>query len=296
MGDRQIGEQLQRFLFHKITDVPAAEFMKFANLPLEIYTEVSRKITVDIGNKFKKEDILPGIFQGQLRPAEPRYEDQIQGIVITRSKFALPPGRTVQPPIEFAANPEARRHRDYQHAVSFVKAHPVFIFSYEIPGIVRSVQHAILFKKSKESPNILEYIDSNGTSWGVSASQMYKPYHDAIIDLFSDAGITAIKRLPCARTAVQKGQTCFLWATLFAVFLDKTQEEVLGMIDELLTKKGLPINPRTREAVVLVLFSEFIKMRGFVYPAIIPDWEQILEHRKGLGKKRCRKCGLLKQD
>jgi hypothetical protein len=61
------------------------------------------------------------------------------------------------------------------------------------------------------------------------------------------------------------------------------------MLKNVLDSKGMEVTVEAEEAVILVLFQELIYYNfQFVDPSTVDP----TEHRTGLGKSKCRKCGL----
>ena len=169
--------------------------------------------------------------------------------------------------------------------IEFVKETPFFIFVFsgidEVTGEIDA--HAILMKR--ENATTMSIIDSNGEGWIKNRAYMIPIIEDVTDQLFTLAGFTSFPDSTCI---FQAGRgTCFLWAVFFALYPERTPEQLLKMIDDVIKIVGLPMKSESRNAVIMEIFYQFIQL-----PVKTQDVENLEEHRKGLG--RCRKCGLIK--
>lgn len=190
-----------------------------------------------------------------------------------------------------------------QRAVDFIKRHRVVYIAYnteqrdENGNLIAPVSHAILFKRiNRDDPRIMEVIESNGLSYFdlVLSDRMPMTYRSLafITKIIKDAQIT-IDDTPRCKFQTERG-TCGLWATLGAIYVDKSTAELKAMIDRAIRDIGLPMKNDTEAAVesydmfIMELFYEFIQR-----PVLATDVPA--DYREGFGKPKCKKCGLPKR-
>ena len=170
---------------------------------------------------------------------------------------------------------------NFQQLVEFVRRTPFFILGTSSKRLDEG--HAIFMKKANATT--MTIIDPLGQNWTRNRGHMLKEVEGVVDRLFSVAGFTSFPESPC-RFQAGRG-TCLLWALFFALYPERTPEQLIKMIDDVVRIIGLPMNETSRDAVIMEVFFQFIQA------PVKAQNVDLAEHRKGLGK--CRKCGLPKR-
>jgi hypothetical protein len=161
--------------------------------------------------------------------------------------------------------------KNSQKFIEFIRQTPFFILgtASTTPGL----GHTILMKK--ENATTMTIIDSNGKSWFQNRALMLPAVEEVVDELFTRAGFTSFPESSC-RFQTGRG-TCFLWAVFFALYPERTPEQLLKMIDDVVKIVGLPMNPTSRDAIIMEIFYQFIQ-------SPVNSQDVGPEYRKGLGK------------
>lgn len=166
-----------------------------------------------------------------------------------------------------------------QQVANFIRDEPLFYFRYDTNSVGQSglKGHAILFKKIQGKPNAIELIDPMGgdytdfqVSMGINAAEITNK-------LFKIAGISEYEPSRCKFQTHR--DTCTLWATLFALYPEKTPNDILKMVDEAIEKIGLRQGIISRDMFIMELFYEFIQ-RPILASSVPADY------REGFGRRR----------
>jgi len=165
----------------------------------------------------------------------------------------------------------------YRQIIRFIKENPVFIFAFDT--IKLGIGHGILMQRINATT--MSITDPNGVNWERILSEMSKPIKALILPLIKEAGFTSFPDSRC-RFQTSRG-TCLLWSTFFALYPEKSPQQLSKLIDDVLHIVGLPVTVQNRDAVIMELFYQFIQS-----PVKARD-VNVEEHRRGLGI--CHKCG-----
>ena len=185
-------------------------------------------------------------------------------------------------------NPEKNplREEHFDLITSLINQLKYFIYTYETPN---GSGHSIILKR--RNLETMDLIDPNSESWEQNLKQMSIESRDFIQELLARAKVEHVELIPCVR---QSRGNCFLWSLFFALNIEKEPAHALKMIDDVLTKVGLPITHETRDNVLLEL------MYGFLERPVPASSVNEAEFTTGLGKSKykkmtkCSRCGLSK--
>jgi len=137
--------------------------------------------------------------------------------------------------------------------------------------------HTFAIKKS--APGIFEIIDPQGT-------QFSEKELGILATIFSPTQRFQESKCPLQ---IKKAPTCALWSLLLIAYADYSAEQIQKMIETIKQQNGLNAE-NGNEIVLLTIFDKFLE-QGFATPTEIASYEGKF---KGLGRKKCRKCGLPK--
>jgi hypothetical protein len=183
-------------------------------------------------------------------------------------------------------------NKNLERLIEFIQTNPIFIFGFSIKlSPTKYSGHAILLKRI--NPTSIEVIDSNAQTWQKNFKYISSvPFQGEFIKLaFTTAGIENFIPSNC-RFQTQRG-SCFLWSIFFALYSEKTPEELEKMIDDVIKVVGLPQNNNSRDAVIMELMYQFIQTP--IEPSKVgPEYRTGLGKSKHNNKMKCEKCGLLK--
>lgn len=139
---------------------------------------------------------------------------------------------------------------------NFIRTTPYFVMSYPaVPnGETTFAGHTVLVHVNG---NEITITDPNGQAWLDPSRLITESAKIRIYLALSAAGITNVVDATC-RFQTFRG-TCMLWTTFFALFQDRSADQLLKMIDDVIKFVKLPQTPESRDLVIMEIMYEFIQ-------------------------------------
>jgi len=249
------------YVLPKISHLPQANFSRWLEKSGKTFVNDPKQNLNVLVTRFIKLTKLIPFFQLFTNEKEPE-STEVYGNIVSR---------------ELNIKSVAITSENAEQFIKFIKETPFFIFAFsgidEVSGEIDA--HAILMKR--ENATTMTITDSNGLSWIQNSAFMFPVIQDVADELFTLAGFTLFPNSTCK---FQTGRgTCILWSFFFALYPERTPEQLLKMIDDVVKIVGLPMKPESRNAVIMEIFYQFIQL-----PVKTQDVENLEEYRKGLGK------------
>jgi hypothetical protein len=270
MNPKALENMHLEYLLPKISHLPKEQFLRWGergadgNFILDPDDNLSDElIEFIIGNGLIPEVIINteiysiSISKRNLRPGKPNYE-----LFIFKPKLI-----------------HAKNQPIFQKVANFMKQEDYFIYNYRatVPTATeRDYGHVVLMKK--RNPFTLIVLDPTGEPWDSPTRAMTPASRELTRILFTKAGFTEVEDQSCELQSTRG--TCSLWSLLFALYPEKTSEQIRMMIDDVIRVVGLPPGPEAREMVIKELFFEFMQ-RPVLASSVNRE-----EHRQGLGKRK----------